>query len=173
MFSFFSNFYSFLLIVLLFLHPLSRSLASFALVVDVLFLISLFVILFSSSLSLFSYFFHALHSCSSSRPFTLNFCFPLLSRRSQLTPFLPHSLAFPLFPFFSSSFSLYGENQNREFDGSGWDETVRDGFGVGQSRTHGRTSRRIGRLAPVVRSMHVAPAGRRSSYISYTPFIPS
>lgn len=36
-----------------------------------------------------------------------------------------------------------------------------------QGRTHGRTSRRIGRLAPVLRSMHVAPAGRRSPYISY------
>lgn len=45
--------------------------------------------------------------------------------------------------------------------------------GRGQGRTHGRTSRRIGRLAPPVRSMHVAPAGRRSSYISpASPFIP-
>lgn len=92
-----------------------------------------------------------------------------------LLDFLPYFSLSVLSPLASFSFSLflYGEYQNREFDGSGWDETVRDGNGVGQGRTHGRTSRRIGRLAPVVRSMHVAPAGRRSSYISYTPFIPS
>lgn len=45
--------------------------------------------------------------------------------------------SFPLFFLFLSFFlppslSLYGEYQNREFDGSGWDETVRDGMEWGR-----------------------------------------